>query len=618
MEELILAESVKQLVKHVFNKGNEYLKNTDVEMSYDALRLRESLIQHVTFVKNWSKEVSFNEAREAKSTTEIYVELDIYLYPTRIRMPDEQIDTIPLKKILSHTKKHIVLLGQVGAGKTTSMKTLCNSVLYDEDFYDEEFSWPVLIRFRDFNLLKGEKEKLSLVLGKLREIFCLHIETKNLSEERAEFVGNVKDKLVLDILNTMPILLILEGFDEINYRRDRDTILKEIAILAQGVEKSRIIITSRPSDFNYSIENVSKFDIAPLSESQIIEFSQKWLMSPHLSEDFIKQIKSSPFYDTSIKPLNLAHLCAIYERIGRIPDKPKTVYRKLVNLLLEEWDEQRMIRRKSKYAKFEVDRKIEFLSALAFKLTTSAVSQVFRKSTLKSQYISLYEDFDLKRSEAGEVVNEIESHTGLIIQSGYDQYEFAHKSLQEYLCAEYIVKLPYLPHSKLSRIPNEMAVAVAISSNPSEYFYSSVARIVSDSLCDSGYLGPFINRLILEKPDFRKSKKLGLAFLVLYSKYIGSLVNNGGQLSIFIWDRLIKEFEVLVKVMQSRTSFGLILRNYNFLELVADGLGGKIAVYELKVEKAEEQNKIFRSNDHEIWHPEKLYVRNGLFAENER
>ncbi len=45
---------------------------------------------------------------------------------------------------------------------------------------------------------------------------------------------------------------------------------------------------------------------------------------------FTEQIKKSPFADTAIRPLTIAHLCAIFERAGRIPDKPKTFYRKIV------------------------------------------------------------------------------------------------------------------------------------------------------------------------------------------------------------------------------------------------------------------------------------------------
>ena len=51
------------------------------------------------------------------------------------------------------------------------------------------------------------------------------------------------------------------------------------------------------------------------------------------------------------------------------------------------------------------------------------------------------------------VIAELESHTGLFIQSGFDQFEFAHKSLQEFLTAEYLVKLPSIPTRKEIYLP---------------------------------------------------------------------------------------------------------------------------------------------------------------------
>lgn len=619
LEEIIISEGIKQVLSFFFDKGKEKLSNTDLSISYDEDSLLKSLTYHIVSIKNWAKEVSFNDSKEAKYTKDIYVELDIFLYPQRIRVSDdEEIMTIPLKKILSHTHKHIALLGQVGAGKTTSMKTLCNSVFYDESFHKDDFKLPVLIRFRDFNSIKREKDNVSLIFQKLRDIFCVQIDLKNAGEEDHDYVENVRNRFVIDILNTIPILLILDGFDELSYKKDREIILREIDVLAQSVEMSRMIITSRPSDFNYSFENISKFDIAPLSEHQIVEFSEKWLKNDSLSEEFMNQIQKSPFYDTSIKPLNLAHLCAIYERIGRIPDKPKTVYRKLINLLLEEWDEQRRIHRKSKYANFETDRKVEFLSALSFKLTANSVSQVFSKGELKKYYLELYEDFDLERVEMNDVVSEVESHTGLIIQSGYDRYEFAHKSLQEFLSAEYIVKLPSIPTSNrvLSRLPNELAIAVAISSNPSEYFYSLVAIMTSSKLFHKIPIGAFISRLLLEKPDFKQSDKLGTAFITLYSGYLegGTKDKNRGQLKLFILDDLITEFEELIKLILKRTAFTGILEKYNFASKIDDADTDGIAVYHLddeaKREGIDAENVYFNTR---VIYPKKLYIRSSFF-----
>lgn len=214
-------------------------------------------------------------------------------------------------------------------------------------------------------------------------------------------------------------------------------------------------------------------------------------------------------------------MCAIYARTNKIPDKPKTIYKKVINLLLEEWDEQRSVERVSKYAAFENDRKFEFLSQMSYVLTSYLKKTVFSSVDIMNAYKKIYSDFGMDPREAKLVFNELESHTGLILQTGVDQYEFAHKSLQEYLAAEYIVKLPTIPYSKdgIFELPNEMAIAVAISSKPSDYLAEFVLRRLSASLnlVPPGFIHAFLSRLVLEKPDFNSSNLIGLALIYLYT-----------------------------------------------------------------------------------------------------
>ena len=169
--------------------------------------------------------------------------------------------------------------------------------------------------------------------------------------------------------------------------------------LALGFTKSRIILTCRSGEFNYALENSSTYEIAPLSKEQIQEFASRWIGNKQKVARFLQALYHSPFADTAIKPLSLAHLCAVFERVGDIPDKPKTVYRKIVTLLLEDWDQQRSVRRTSKYAKFEVDRKFEFLSNLAFLMTTEARLSVFNRAQLTRAYDQICSKFGLDASD---------------------------------------------------------------------------------------------------------------------------------------------------------------------------------------------------------------------------
>jgi hypothetical protein len=251
--------------------------------------------------------------------------------------------------------------------------------------------------------------------------------------------------------------------------------------------------------------------------------------------------------------LTLAHLCAIYERTDDIPEKPKTIYKKIVNLLLEEWDLQRTIKRQSKYARFEVDRKYEFLCNLAYVLTVTRRQTVFSSADIVYLYGQICDQFGLDRNEAKEVAAELETHNGLLLQTGYEQFEFAHKSLQEFLTAEYLVKLPTIPDwGMLGRLPYETAIAVAISSNPGAYLSELVFRRFRTRMSEN-FIRAFLSRLIIEKPDLGSEAPLQLALLVLLSEYLDLSFVAEGRPWTYQGDRMLLEWERMVKNSYSTT-----------------------------------------------------------------
>ena len=136
------------------------------------------------------------------------------------------------------------------------------------------------------------------------------------------------------------------------------------------------------------------------------------------------------------------------------------------------------------------------------------------------RYVKICESFGLPRNHARQVVREIESHTGLIVEVAFEVYEFAHKAIQEYLAAEFILRLPSHPRDLSLSLPNEMALATAMSSDSTRYFCAVIdSAIASDSSSDLvSFTSPFLRRLLLEKIDFKTDKELGYSVVVLYSE----------------------------------------------------------------------------------------------------
>lgn len=488
----------------------------DIDVDFSNVLTANTLRTHVAELRSWAHTVSFRDMKEAKQTHQIYIELNTYVMPLRTHLAEtERLSVKPIESAITESARHCVVLGQPGAGKTTSMKKLLINYFMPDSSIGQ-YGFPLLIKFRDLSLAADEHAALGNELRRLLGFhFVLPSQLSETARKRAEQILNTEISFAM--INELKPFIVLDGFDEIPTHEQKANMLVELRELAIKLTKAKFVLTCRSGEFNYHLEHTDTFELSPLSMTQVKEFARKWIKDEDKSARFVEDIENSPFADTVIKPLSLAHLCAIYERIGSIPDRPKTVYRKVVALMIDEWDGQRSVVRKSKYSMFESDRKFEFLCHLAFHLTTQNLT-VFSQSQLEAAYLGIHNNFGLPQDQSVETANELESHTGLFLQSGFQKYEFAHKSLQEFLTAEYIVKLPSLirlGRSMLESLGAELAIATSISSNPSIYFADIVLGVFNKANLSTSFYDAFVSRLLLERPDFYPSDDVVLAVVSL-------------------------------------------------------------------------------------------------------
>lgn len=145
----------------------------------------------------------------------------------------------------------------------------------------------------------------------------------------------------------------------------------------------------------------------------------------------------------------------------------------------------------------------------------------FSQEQLIKAYISICRNFGLPENQGTRVAAELETHTGLFVQTGYRQYEFAHKSLQEYLSAEYIVKLPSLELiiDHVDVLGAELAIAISISSNPSLYLSELLLRILNVTHASPAFYDALLSRVVQERPDFYPCDEIVLASFSLLNAH---------------------------------------------------------------------------------------------------
>lgn len=209
----------------------------------------------------------------------------------------------------------------------------------------------------------------------------------------------------------------------------------------------RIVITCRSGEYRTPLGYLTLVEVCELQLSDIESMAKSWLGSK--ADDFMRQARSPSLLELAQRPLFLAHMLNLYHLGGYPPEQPFEIYEMVTLLMIREWDREREIVRRSRYADFGAEKKLRFLSALAFEFTYFNKIKVFSDRDLINVYGKLRRRFQLPEDEAQLVAQEIESRTGLVVEAGPKQYEFSHLTLQEYLAADYLVWSPF-PEKKIA------------------------------------------------------------------------------------------------------------------------------------------------------------------------
>jgi hypothetical protein len=126
-----------------------------------------------------------------------------------------------------------------------------------------------------------------------------------------------------------------------------------------------------------------------------------------------------------------------------------------------------------------------------------------------------------------------------------------------------MVKLPSIPLDEaiLQTLPNELAIAVTISSSPSDYFSELVLKRFKTLNLSKEFCKTFISRLLLEKPDFRSTFNVCLSLVLLYSFYIESITSSSEFSTLNFADNTLVGFEILIQPILNN-NVSLVLENY--------------------------------------------------------
>lgn len=504
-----------QQEKNLFNVSNFIkfqLKNKRRSETLNKFILR------FQFTYKWCERIYYKKIIDReKVTSKIFVELDLYLQLKRTISSNENNGLVSISNMLDDVNENIIIQGGPGFGKTTISQHVTYEILRQEKDWTTGFTFPIVIRFRDLDYSFLNREYGYGLFSIILNYFGVRLK---IDVERKGDYENFAGEILIRIVEENNCFLILDGFDEIPDLHELNSFLINMNLLSAKIKRGRLLLTSRTGIISSFLENSRTYEIAPMNEPQVELFIQRWFNDKNLSDKLYKEITTGQYRNLINRPLNLASLCALYERVRELPKKPRELNKRLIDLLLKDWDYERDISRPSTYLDFPYERKIDFLRNIAFLLTVKYKKTVFTLNDIRSCYEQIYDLFELPPSEVQDVINEIESHSGLFVQGGFNTYEFAHKSFQEFLVGEYITKAMFLEInlSELFKIPNEVAIAVAISYNPHAFIATLFIQKMGIFNFDVDFTQTFLIRLVEEKPDYRSSALLAITIAFIYER----------------------------------------------------------------------------------------------------
>ena len=322
----------------------------------------------------------------------------------------------------------LVILGKPGTGKSTFLQHLAVGCI-SRDFQSQAI--PVLLEFREL-----DDNKLDLVSW---------IDAKLKLRDLAQ-----TEKL----LDNARVLLLLDGLDEVP-KQWRKSVQSRLRDFLDNYDKLRVIITCRTQTTEFVPKGFQCVEISEFKMVQIRAFSQNWFtaLNPQAGSDQAKRFlevieQSRPIIELMRTPLLLSLACWIFQSRDELPSKRSDLYEQGVDLLLQQWDEQRAINRHCNsefYEALNVDQRKSLLSYIAFykfanpQILTNGTANFILYKRLDIENL-IIKNLNISREESYKVLKAIESQHGLLVARSWNVWSFSHLTFHEYFAAWRIVE----------------------------------------------------------------------------------------------------------------------------------------------------------------------------------
>lgn len=347
-------------------------------------------------------------------------------FNTRERIPQDGTNVV-------NAHPRLTVLGQPGAGKSTFLRRLGLAAFKNpiENPFDFQCI-PVFLELKRFNPTNAN------LLGAVAK------ELSNFSfPETPEFAAKV--------LEQGKLLILLDGLDEV----PRDILNPAIEAIQDFVtryDQNRFVTSCRTAVHRSDFLGFTNVELADFDDEQIKNFIEHWFQSPsdqesHTAKRCWEQLndeRNRAARELAQTPLLLTFLCLVYNRTQKFFDKRATLYRKALDILLEEWAAEKRLAMGDVHEGLNTELEKILLSEIAYNGFVND-QLFFTRQELIDQINGFIEDTADRPTLPGKVIlNAIAEQQGIFVERAEDIYSFSHLTLQEYLTAQYVYQNPQL------------------------------------------------------------------------------------------------------------------------------------------------------------------------------
>jgi energy-coupling factor transporter ATP-binding protein EcfA2 len=244
-------------------------------------------------------------------------------------------------------------------------------------------------------------------------------------------------------------LILFDGLDEVANLEQRRAVRDWLDIQIKNYDKCRFILTSRPIGYREApLQRAHVLEVQPFDVRQVRTFLENWILANEIAKtgekpkgpekrrmldrahSLLEQLSSLPaVYDLTVNPLLLTMIAMVCEFDGALPKSRVELYQRILNVLLGEWQKAKGIS-----DNLEPEQKLAVLRVLASHLMTHRKRDIGEKdvaSLLREPLAQL----GITGSGVEKFISELESNSGILVETENGKLGFAHLTFQEYLTA---------------------------------------------------------------------------------------------------------------------------------------------------------------------------------------